>query len=208
MNKKTVVANGKGGVGKSLIATLLATHYGRPILGNDEWAPQGRYLNKDREIYRKLDRDAQLPNLPAAMPVIFDTGGWSDDRVIQMIRMSSLLIVPLTASRIDMDTTVTFLKKASTLTNNILIVVNKAKKGDKQGVHNYLESISGFQFGEYPIVELAESKLFSRVLNSGQSVAEQTKRGVDQWIYRNHIAQLSTLFATIEAYQQSTQRAA
>lgn len=215
--KKIVVANNKGGVGKSLLSALLATHYRCPILGNDSWAPQERYLNTHRKMYRKLNKTEALPNIKKDMPVVFDTGGWEDNRVIQMIRMSDLLIVPLTASRVDIDTTITFLRKASKLTRNIIVIANKAKRyrkklSDKEGIETHLQSILDCpDFAEYPVIELSESPLFSRVLNEGLPITDQSQQSISKaWfnhVYRNQLGQLETLLATIDNYP-STQKVA
>ena len=205
----STVANEKGGVGKTTLSTVIALSSGKAILGNDVWSPAEAYLNQHKKIYKSLKRDEAVPNLKGA-PVIMDAGGWEDNRTIPIIQQSDVLIVPTSASKIEVDATIAFLNKASKLTDRIILVINKAKKGDADIVKMHLEA-KGTDYCKLPMLEISESKLFKQCLFTGQSVEEQRNNSISpKWfnhVFRKPLAQLDALMSLIKQYEQTTQAA-
>ena len=201
----STVANEKGGVGKTTLSTVIALSSGKGILGNDVWSPAEAYLNKKAKIYKSLKRDEAVPNLKGA-PVIMDAGGWEDNRTIPIIQQSDVLIVPTSASLIEVDATIAFLNKASKLTDRIILVINKAKKGDVEIVSAHMQA-KGTQYHKLPMFEVAESKLLKQCLFTGQSIEEQRTTAISaKWfnhVFRKPLAQIDLLMNAIKQYEQA-----
>ena len=205
----STVANEKGGVGKTTLSTVIALSSGKAILGNDVWSPAEAYLNEDKKVYKSLKRGEAVPNL-TGRPIIMDAGGWEDNRTIPIIQQSDVLIVPTSASKIEVDATIAFLNKASKLTDRIILVINKAKKGDIDVVAMHLEA-KGTQYHKLPMFEITESKLFKQCLFTGKSVDEQRKASISaKWfnhVFRKPLAQLEVLMDAIKQYELAAEAA-
>ena len=206
MSTLIVVGGNKGVVGKSTTAALMATSRKFLMLGNYWWSPIEQYLNKERNIYKKLSKDQAIPDL-SRVNVVVDAGGWEDDRLVPVIQQCGVLLVPTTISLIDLDTMKEFLKKTIKITPNIVIVLNKFKKGQREDLTMYLESIADYEFHKLPIVELSESKLFDRCLNNGMSIKQQEEQSISSlWfkhVFRAPLAQFAELNKVVDQYVTS-----
>ncbi len=125
-----VIANKKGGVGKSTLATNLAVEYSNR-LGSTILIDIDVSNTSLKFMQRRADLELDSKNLRVALPKsiddldnllgsdiaeykIVDVGGYSDDLAIAAILGSDLLIVPISDSPQDKDTTLEFIDTIKT----------------------------------------------------------------------------------------------
>lgn len=89
-----VVYNFKGGEGKSRIAQNLALTMDYSIITNDVFSPIEKILKNHQ--FLKIWPDQEFPDVNVDDDIIFDSGGYPDGRVVQILKKSRFIIVPIT----------------------------------------------------------------------------------------------------------------
>lgn len=196
----------KGGVGKSTVSAILSTFCGFPIVTNDFWSPLLKVFNSgDKKRMLAVGEGKALPNLPVEFPRIYDAGGYADERLTKMIELSDCVVVPTYTTKNDIETMLQTLKQVSQHTSNVIVVANKAKKGDRDGLKNLLESFPAY--ANYDVVELSDAPIYVKVLNQATCITEIKAALVAKWkflnktVYRAQIKQVEILVGTILSYQ-------
>jgi len=163
---KITVFNLKGGQGKTTISLALALSYGFFIVTNDEYSPIDKILPQGHVKY--LTQNEELPNVPDHIPVIYDFGGYPDERLIQTLNISDWVLVPLIyESPLDMQVAIKTLREIEQHNKNILIILNKAKKGDLEKANQVLSG-----FFDYPLYELKQSTAFVNMVTKKKSLQD------------------------------------
>jgi len=175
--KKITIYTLKGGSGKTTLACAIA-------LEDEDWAIITNDVHsdlmsalRDEKRFLVLGPDHDLPSKEEleGADIIFDAGGFLDLRMIEAIKMSDYVIVPVTdfGKKLDTERFLATIFEIEQYNKNILIVLNKiteenAKKSrDELRKHKY----------PYPIFEIKNNQAFEIMLNEGVPVSEIVKRG-------------------------------
>jgi len=162
MGKIISVANQKGGVGKTMLATQIALYFDLKIIELD---PYGilKSLMQDRILKFGL-RDKIDENLDN---VVFDFGGFDDLRLSQVAKQSNLVIIPFNPTLISLGGTLKSYYKVRDLNENILFIANGyLKEQDVKDAVEFLEEnikehIDYFSIPYTRAVQTAENEIVS-----------------------------------------------
>lgn len=190
----------KGGVGKTVGSLIVHSETENCLtITNDAWAGHAQSFNKEGTKVLRLNPSDPIPELPITQPLVFDAGGYGDVRMTAAATDADVVIVPTTPDINSIKGMITTIEQLRTVNDNIIIVVNKAKKGDMQNVRMALSSMTSRPYlSQYPMVELMESKMFNYLAAQGVSISEQyNKSGLSRHWYKKPMQQVETLFETI-----------
>ena len=134
-SKKITIWSTKGGVGKTSICAELHFRLGFPVVTNDEYSILSNIIGTKK--LKILSKTEKIANYHTSM--LFDFGGYIDNRIIDAIEQSTCIIVPISNSDIDIqgaiDTVINLLpyKKDINIiignrikSNNDLIIIKEA----------------------------------------------------------------------------------
>jgi cellulose biosynthesis protein BcsQ len=177
------VYNFKGGQGKSKIALNLALTMGYGIITNDIVSSHDLVLPEER-IY-KVERDEEIPtNFKEDDDIIYDLGGFIDGRVIEAIKKSNFVIVPVTNENDDEENlrvSVQTIDSIEPYNKNIIIVANKTelKKSGTKVIQDDFEEIKKVmkEFYEYPVFNIRKSKAVTKIFKEKKSIEEIVRSG-------------------------------
>ena len=160
---KITVFNLKGGQGKTAISLNLALSLDYGIITNDIYTPLENILKKEQ--FLKLNPNQAFPDLPKEYNIIFDFGGYADNRVIKALELSRYVLVPILGhSNIDLQVAINSIEEIKKYNQNIVLVLNKANKKDKrQGFFKKL-------YQDITIFQIKESRAINKVINEAQSI--------------------------------------
>lgn len=168
---KILIYNIKGGQGKTDIALNLAITLDYNLITNEPLSPVEIVLEKDTFI--KLGRDEDLPELSEEYDIIYDFGGYLDKRAIKALKQSNLVIVPVLNEFKDVYTTVNFIQEIEEYNHNIIIVVNKAQRGDYAEV----KAIFAEHYPDYPVFKIKKSRSMPNILKDKMSIQQMVDQG-------------------------------
>lgn len=175
---KIVVYNFKGGVGKSTIALNYALTQDFGVVTNDVFNRVDRVLPEGRGVRLKPDQD--MPKFPADFDVIFDLGGYLDKRAIAAMKQADVVIHPTIADPSELEISVASLKEISSYHKNIIVVVNKAEKGDDELVEDILKG----QGITYKVLPLKATKALKKIRQHKTPLRDLiTKNGLNKYVY-------------------------
>ena len=188
-----VIANRKGGVGKSTLATNLAVEYSRKV-GNTILIDVDISKTSLKFMERRADLELANDTLKVALPKtideldmllesddvaeykIVDVGGYNDTLAVTAIFGSDLLIVPVSDSPQDKDTTLQFIdtiKQAQTngfLKDCIFVLNNVNPRSKFETLAKNVEYVREAGFDLYG--SIGHYKIFELGHGGGQSVCE------------------------------------
>jgi len=191
--KFVLVANSKGGAGKSTIATNLASAYARlgfetalvdcdPQLSSLSWldarpyeAPPIQGINGSSRVgVAQLDWALRVP--PNVSRVVVDSPGAMREQSLQtLLNKVDDIVVPVQPSAIDMRATTDFLKELfltpgfRTSGKRLLVIGNRVEKRNK-----FFHQLNQFlkKMGERELLVLPDSYLFLRCADEGIGIAD------------------------------------
>jgi len=191
---KITVMNFKGGVGKTSISVNLAMMMGAYIVTNDFYSPLERVLPQNRIM--KLKNNDVLPIFPADLSIVFDLGGHIDPRTVDALKQSDVVVIPLFRDFLSLKVSIACIKDVSAFNKNIVIVNNRAEKGDFEQVSRVI----GQFYPDLPIFPIKRSKAFENTLKNKKSIKQMVEGGgLDAYNYRLVFEQ----FCTVAAYIQN-----
>ncbi len=163
---KVTVYNFKGGVGKTRIAVNLALTLSYGLITNDVANPLEDIFSESDLL--KLGFDVPIPDIPNNYNVVFDLGGYVETRVVSALRQSDWVLVPFTNVTDEIEITMDTLYSVKDYNSNIIMILNKAVKGDCCKVLKILK----YNNYSYPLFELKKSNALKNIFLSRVSVKE------------------------------------
>jgi cellulose biosynthesis protein BcsQ len=179
-SKKITVWTLKGGEGKTTIACAIALEGDWAIITNDIHSDLTSALKE--EHYLVLDPDQPLPtekDLEGAN-IIFDPGGFLDHRMIDAVKMSDYVIIPVTefGKKLNTERFIASVLEIEQYNKNIVIVLNKIAQENVEEARKALKELMSKEFKDiYPIFEIKKNEAFEMMLNTGSSISEIVKKG-------------------------------
>lgn len=168
---KIVMFNLKGGQGKSSIALNLALELKANVISNDvitqieDILPEYNFL--------KIDKNEDFPLIEENIDIIYDLGGWIDNRIVSVVENADLVIVPMINGIMNNKTSLNSIEQIKKINNKILIIANKTKKGDYDIICELIKKY--FPNDNFPILELKETTAFEKILEKEKSINEIVK---------------------------------
>lgn len=178
--KKITVWTLKGGEGKTTIACAIALEGDWAIITNDIHSDLTSALKE--EHYLVLEPDQPLPtkkDLEGAN-IIFDPGGFLDHRMIDAVKMSDYVIIPVSefGKKLNTERFIASVLEIEQYNKNIVIVLNKIAQENVEEAKKALKELMSKEFnGNYPIFEIKKNEAFEMMLNTGSSISQIVKKG-------------------------------
>lgn len=160
---RIAVYNFKGGVGKTAISLNLSMETGYGVITNEPFSPLEDAIDEDN--LHKVPLGASFPALHPGANVIYDLGGWVDQRVGEVLEKCDVVLVPtfIVASP-DIKVTQRAIKNIEQFNKNIYVIANKCK--DAEDLTDKLK---------YPVLTLPYSKGFIRLYTDRKSIKQQAE---------------------------------
>ncbi len=162
-----VVYNLKGGEGKSKIAYNLALTMGFSIVTNVIASHIDKVFPKNHCL--KIFPNEPFPDFDSHDNIIFDLGGFIDERVISVLKKAKWVLVPITNDE-DEETTdlgidsITAFKKYN---KNIIAVANRTQKDDYEIIKNSIQKNH-----DIPVFEISYSTAMRKIIKRRKSIKE------------------------------------
>jgi len=181
----------KGGVGKTSIALNLALSCDCSIITNERYTLLDKVLSKENLL--QLQVNQEVPILPINENVIFDMGGYSDKRIIGACNQSRFILVPTTASDIDLQGCISTLIELKKFVDSdkIIIIANKINnESDFNKIKAIIEQIDN----KYSFFEIKNSKALVNIYDEKKSINDIIKaRGLKSYSYKHIGKQFNNL---------------
>lgn len=188
---KITTYNVKGGVGKTDISLNMALTLDYGIITNEPFSPLETVLGA--ENFLKLNPGDKLPKLPKDADIVFDFGGYLDNRVIEALKQSDVVLVPVINEFKDLHTTINFIQEIEDYNKKIIIVVNRAQKGDYVSVCEAMKA-----FYSYPVFEIKSTRALPNIMKEKKSVKAMVKEGgLKAWNYKSVDSQFDKIIDKI-----------
>jgi cellulose biosynthesis protein BcsQ len=178
--KKITVYTLKGGEGKTTLSCAIALE---GAVSGDEWGIITNDIHSDltaaldEKHYLVLEPDQPLPSKKdlEGANIIFDPGGFLDSRMIEAIKMSDHVIIPVSdfGKKLNTERFLATLFEIEQYNKNIIIVLNRTTEDNAQKAKEALKK----QKYPYPVFEIKKNEAFEIMLNEGVAVSEIVKRG-------------------------------
>ena len=165
--------NLKGGQGKSSIALNLALTMDMNIISNDIITQIEDVLPPDN--FLKIGKDDDFPNIEEDIDIIYDLGGWLDNRTISILKQADLIIIPMINGIMNNKTSLNSIEQVKNINKNILIIANKTKKDD----YNIICELVNKYFSEENFPALFKSRAFF-VIHIDESDFENIVTGIEE----------------------------
>jgi cellulose biosynthesis protein BcsQ len=173
--KKITIYTLKGGEGKTTLACAIALEGDWAIITNDVHSDLTTAIKE--ENYLVLDPHHPLPTKEElhGANIIFDPGGFLDERMIDAIKMSDYVIIPVTefGKKLNTERFIASVFEIEQHNKNIVIVLNKITDDSAKMAKEELKR----QKYTYPVFEIKKNEAFEIMLNEGVAISEIIKRG-------------------------------
>ncbi len=135
-----------------------------------------------------------MPQLPKGVDVIFDLGGYPDERAITALKQSVCVIVPVILDQGDLQITLNFINEIQDYNQNIIIVANRTSKGD----YDQIKMIMNKFFPKYPVFEIKETRAMPNILTEKKSIKKMTEEsGIKKYHFQFVVNQFEKLISYI-----------
>lgn len=166
---KIAVFNLKGGQGKSSIALNLALSLKFDVISNDKITKLEKILPEDN--FMKIEKDQDFPDIIENLNVIYDLGGWIDNRAIKPIKEADLVIIPMINTEMNNEVSINSINQVKQFNDNIMLIVNRSKKNDFEYMKNDVIK-TYFPNDDFPIFEIMDTTAFEQMLKRKMPIQE------------------------------------
>ena len=164
--------NLKGGQGKSSIALNLALTLKMNVISNDVITQIEDVLPEYTFI--SVGKNEEFPDIKEKdLDVIYDLGGWLDNRIVEIVKNADLVIVPMINGIMNNKTSLNSIEQIRQINSKILVVANKAKKDDYAIVCELIHK--NFPNDDFKILELKDTTAFEKILEEEKSIEKITE---------------------------------
>lgn len=160
-----VIYNFKGGEGKSKIALNLAMTMNYSIITNDVFTPIENVLPENRVL--KIHPNQDFPDVTKTDKIIFDLGGYPDQRVVKILKLAKYILVPITNEDDNIQVGINAVDAIAEYNNNIVIIANKTERGDYEYIKGDLSKIY-----KYPIFNIKKSTALNKLSRRKKSIQD------------------------------------
>lgn len=196
---KILFYSSKGGQGKTTHAISYAKHRGALYFTND-------YESGTLEIYKDIFAEDQLHiirnedslSLPADLDVVFDFGGWVDERIETIAKICDVVVVPLFyQSMADLMPCIKTVNTLKGLNENVVILINNT---DKKDVDDLKKGLSK-KFPERKIFVVNKSKFIPRLANEGKTIERlSNENALNRYLLSGLLTQLEEFYNYLDKF--------
>jgi MinD-like ATPase involved in chromosome partitioning or flagellar assembly len=163
MEKKLLIWSIKGGVGKTNIATELALRLDLPIITNEPYTTLSVIFDSKRLL--QLKPNEKVPNFNH--PMIFDFGGYIDNRIVDVIKQVDVILIPTIPEVTDIQMLIHTIMEIKEHNSNMAIIVNKYEsEKDIESVQDVINK----QFNNIPIFAIKKTRALPNIYVAKKSV--------------------------------------
>lgn len=168
----------KGGHGKTTHAVSYTKHREALYITND-------YESGTLEIYSDMFAKNQLQkikpenkinfdSLKNIDDIVFDFGGWVDDKIKTIAQNVDVVVVPLYYQSIaDLIPCIKTVKSLAVYNKNIVIVINNTATEYLEGLEKELKK----KFPEFKVLVVNKSKYINKLADEGMTIPDLFKKG-------------------------------
>lgn len=195
--KKVIVYSLKGSQGKTTIAAAIALELDWQIITNDAHSDLAKVVKEDNIFM--LEPEQPLPSAKelGEANIVFDPGGFIDARMIEAIKMSDYVIVPvvdLGRREFETDRFVASIFEVEQYSKNIVIVLNMLDDKSTDIARECMKVLKAEYKYPYPIFEIKRTEAFENMIRKGIPVSQIAKqRGMFQRWFQPVDVQLNKL---------------
>ena len=164
---KIAIFNLKGGQGKSSIALNLALSMNFDVISNDKISKLEQVLPEDN--FMKISKNDDFPDITDDINVIYDLGGWIDERILKPIKNSDIVFIPMINTEMNNEVSINSINQIKKFNSNIVIIVNRCKKNDYDFVCNLIKTY--FPNNNFTIFEIMNTTAFEQILKRKMSLS-------------------------------------
>ncbi|MBM3467484.1 MAG: ParA family protein [Alphaproteobacteria bacterium] len=189
-DKKITIWTTKGGCGKTNISAELALQLSYPVITNEQESMLSSIINTDRLLILKPNQE--IPDMNCG--VIFDFGGYIDQRLEKVLTISDVILVPTLPEISDIQGCINSLQTIQKYNKNIAIIVNKTESSkDFENVESIITKI-----GTYPLFEIKKSRALPNIYLKKQSIKDMSDESpLERYSYRKILEQFNCLIKYI-----------
>lgn len=168
MCKKILIWSRKGGVGKTNISAQLAFMLDFPVITNDMISPLfNLFPNK-----AFISENGALPKL-YPKGIIYDFGGFSDNRIPEIASKSSIVIVPTLPEYSDLLGCLKTLQELKKYSHNIIVIANRVRKPEQL---EYVKKTVSKEIGkDVKVFPINDSRGLPNIYHYQKSIGEIAK---------------------------------
>ncbi len=189
-DKKITIWTTKGGCGKTNISAELALQLSYPVITNEQESMLSSLISPEKLLV--LESNQEIPDIDCG--VIFDFGGYIDQRLKKVLTISDVILVPTLPEISDIQGCINSLQTIQKYNKNIVVIVNKTESAkDFENVESIIDKI-----GTYPLFEIKKSRALPNIYLKKQSIKDMCDESpLEKYSYRKVLEQFNCLIKYI-----------